>query len=332
MSVLVTNSVGAGTIASWTVSLIGNSKVSDLRGFKNLLIGGDFATNPWQRGTSFNSSGIIYGPDRWAINPNSGVADISCTKQLLANGKTACRMQRIAGQTAVNGGILEQTIEIANAQDLAGSNVTLSFDAVAGANYSNATSSILATITFGTGTTDTKVESFTGSTSTNFNIVISTTETRYSVTFAVPVGTTQIAPRFTAGPWAGTAGANDYIDIIDVQLERGSIATPMERRPVGIEQALCLRYFYASPTTMLPGINLFYGDVVSGHTYYAMLEFPVRMRVSPTVALTNIAVICFPTTPGTPSASIYGVFESRVANATSTGVFESSILADAEIY
>src|SRR5262245_24847474 len=48
-------------------------------GFRNLIIGGDFTTNPWQRGTTFTGLGNAYTADRWQWVP-SGTALVDVTK------------------------------------------------------------------------------------------------------------------------------------------------------------------------------------------------------------------------------------------------------------
>lgn len=52
------------------------------------------------------------------------------------------------------------------------------------------------------------------------------------------------ARRFCSGVpnWAG-AGSSAYISVTDLQLEKGSVATPFERRPYQVELALCQRYY-----------------------------------------------------------------------------------------
>jgi len=69
----------------------------------------------------------------------------------------------------------------------------------------------------------------------------------------------------------------------DVQLEIGSVATPFERRPIGMELALCQRYFHkgaslGSGKRMYNSTGVFNGMNVS-------VDFPVTMRTSPTIAV-----------------------------------------------
>jgi hypothetical protein len=79
--------------------------------------------------------------------------------------------------------------------------------------------------------------------------------------------------------WAKTAG--NFINVTDVQLEQGSVATPFERRPIGLELALCRRYLPAYISTSA------YDSVCSGYaqtatTMICVLPFDVVARVQPT--------------------------------------------------
>jgi hypothetical protein len=55
------------------------AKVIGRPAFRNLIIGGDFSTNPWQRGTSFTSvANVTYTADRWVwTQSGTGVVDIA---------------------------------------------------------------------------------------------------------------------------------------------------------------------------------------------------------------------------------------------------------------
>jgi len=92
----------------------------------------------------------------------------------------------------------------------------------------------------------------------------------------------------TAGSWAntnfasatgatsvvGTNGATFYIT--GVQLEVGSVATPFERRPFGMELVLCQRYYQ----------QIDYGNHnggIAANWYQFYIAFPVVMRTDPTM-------------------------------------------------
>lgn len=52
----------------------------DLNVEKNLVIGGDFSTNPWQRGVSFPSSTFFHSADRWLHTHHSLILQYTVTK------------------------------------------------------------------------------------------------------------------------------------------------------------------------------------------------------------------------------------------------------------
>jgi len=75
--------------------------------------------------------------------------------------------------------------------------------------------------------------------------------------------------------WLSSNSSRTF-QLAGVQLERGSIATPFEQRPIGTEISLCQRYYYKSPYIVSPYILFNTGNVMSGS-----YQFPVRMRVAP---------------------------------------------------
>jgi hypothetical protein len=80
------------------------------------------------------------------------------------------------------------------------------------------------------------------------------------------------------------------IDIAQVQVEPGPVDTPFERRPIGTELALCQRYFQKSynidvapGTTGGIGMNGMVSHAASSYTGFGIVNFPVSMRIAPTV-------------------------------------------------
>jgi len=69
--------------------------------------------------------------------------------------------------------------------------------------------------------------------------------------------------------------------ILRPQFEPGSVATAFERRPPGVELALCQRYYNAIQTIIR-------SQTSTANAFY-FIEFPVTMRATPTVALSNIS-------------------------------------------
>jgi hypothetical protein len=249
--------------------------------FRNKIINGGF--DVWQRGTSvaLNTSGI-YTADRFS-GFQSATATATVTRQStgLDGFRYALRLSRDSGSSGTGPINLYQALETANSVSLQGKSVTFSFYARKGANFSAASDLLLASVLSGTGTDEGVVAVWTGSaTVVSENKTLTTSWQRFSVTGTVGASATQLRVRFAFTP-VGTAGAADYIEITGVQLEAGSVATPFESRPYGVELALCQRY--CKP-------------LAYGHDFYAPIASQIdrvtysfeAMRATPTVGtLTN---------------------------------------------
>lgn len=134
------------------------------------------------------------------------------------------------------------------------------------------------------------------------------TDTNTGVTLRFDLGSGSTF-RFTAGSWGannpngatgavsviGTNGATFYVT--GVQFERGSVATPFERRPFSDELARCQRYYTKSYNlSEPPGTARTIGTASvgagSGNAFssgYVSVFFPVRMRAAPTVTTYDCA-------------------------------------------
>lgn len=130
--------------------------------FKNLIIGGDFSTNPWQRGTAFAAiaNTLTYTADRFfAVGGAS--SSIAVSRQAVTDfpaqfGAThALRFLRTAANANTAVIRLGQALTSADSTRLAGRRVVLSFWAKAGANFSAAASFLGLTVATGTGTDET---------------------------------------------------------------------------------------------------------------------------------------------------------------------------------
>ena len=238
-----------GTTGTFSNVQMASANGGQLAGLRNSIINGSFGI--WQRGTSFPAAAsIVYTADRWAFYRSAlatgATAAQTTPTNIVGSSSYGIRVQRNSGNTSVDPLILAQCIETANVRSLQGQTVTVSFKQRTSASITAAT--ILVTLTYGTGTDQgvnaARAGSWTGqgTLSGSFNTG-STTFTETSIQYAIPSTATELQLNFAYTP-TGTAGANDFFDIADVQLEVGPVATPFEQRPIGMELALCQRYCF----------------------------------------------------------------------------------------
>jgi hypothetical protein len=259
-----------------------------LAGLRNKIINGSFGI--WQRGTSFAAAAsIVYTADRWAFYRSAlatgATAAQTTPTNIVGSSSYGIRVQRNSGNTSVDPLVLAQCIETANVRSLQGKTVTVSFKQRTSASITAAT--ILVTLTYGTGTDQgvnaARAGSWTGqgTLSGSFNTG-STTFTETSIQYAIPSTATELQLNFAYTP-TGTAGANDFFDIADVQLEVGPVATPFEQRPIGMELALCQRYYYRISPAAASAVFSTGGYAATTTASALMTPFPVTMRAAPSV-------------------------------------------------
>ena len=211
-------------------------------GFRNRIINGNF--DFWQRGTSFSTAG--YTADRWAITYDGTGATRTVSQQAFTLGQTSVPYEptyflRFNQSVAGSGGSYNQFYQpIESVRTFAGQTVTVSFYA------QSSTTSTFPIINlrqfFGSGGSPSAFVE----TQLATNVSIGSSWTKYTYTATLPS---------ISGKTMGTAG--DYlalfvwmpinttftVDIAQVQVEAGSIATAFERRPYGLELSLCQRYY-----------------------------------------------------------------------------------------
>lgn len=138
---------------------------------------------------------------------------------------------------------------------------------------------------------------------------------------------------------------NIPITATKLQLEKGSIATPFEKRPIGLELSLCQRYYYKITST---GVNQRIGLAQMYSTTHGVFitNHPVPMRSPPTVvanglvmgsaAGTGVVMNIFSSTSSAEqlSATITGASTSFVAGNACLVTFSAAgsfIFCDAEL-
>jgi len=241
--------------------------------YKNRIINGDFKIA--QRGTSFTgltNGGATYTLDRWEWAETGAPTAVMDVKQTTDHPYTPngyCVEIDIttaqASPAADDACIFQQRIEGQNLQDLRygaadAVSCTISFWA------KSAVTGTFPLAIYCTGVARSYVTSYTITAAdtweyfsivipgdTSGNITNDNTE-RFKLTFALLSGSNDEAPSFeTWGPGADyaysgldqiAASASGNLRIAELQLEVGSVATPFEQRPYGVERMLCERYYW----------------------------------------------------------------------------------------
>ena len=293
------NTPGAATLAQ--PAGVGGSQLAFPR---NLIDGGDFTTNPWQRGTSFTSiaNTLTYTADRWfAVGGASSSISVSQQAVTAVLGfSQALQFGRANGNSNTAAISLGQVIETLDSVRCQGQQLTLSFWAAAGANWSPASGNLNVLLASSTGTNQSAANLVAGSWTSyssltltpqqgsaaptaNIGQPITPTWTRYVFTTTVPTGCTQLGVVFSATP-VGTAGSADYVQIMGVQLEIGSQPTPYEHRDIEVELAIAQRYFFQinePASTVVVGAGMINGT----NSELIFIPLPVQMYKAPTVTV-----------------------------------------------
>ena len=251
-------------------------------GFRNVLINGDFKV--WQRGTSkamATGSGTGYLADRWTAARASYTSGGTVSRQTASlDGFQYCsRVQRDSGNPSTATAWYFQTLEAVTSIPLANKPVTYSFYIRSGSNFSG---SIKALLYSGTGAEQNNFpdNAITGSTTIITSTLSLTTSWQRIVLYGnVPSTATQLFVGFGWTP-SGTAGASDYFEITGVQLEQNTQPTPFEQRPIGVELALCQRYF----VTHVFNVGGYSGFADSTTLFLCVGSFSPEMRIGPSLS------------------------------------------------
>ena len=193
-------------------------------GFKNYIINGGF--DVWQRGTSF-SNNVIYTADRWWVETSIVAPLVNKTVDGLTLEKTSTASYFI----------LKQPIE--SNKNLSGKTVTFSVKIKSISGGAKAQIGIR-----GIAGKDNSTGLNSATLKADNTVDLSTSFDTYSVTATIP---TYVGDNYTVGVIVdirdtNTGSTTDKIEIADAQLEEGSVATPFEQRPYGLELSLCQRY------------------------------------------------------------------------------------------
>lgn len=258
-------------------------------GNKNHIINGAFAV--WQRGV-VGYAGLVkqYGADRWETN--RGAAGSTFSRVIYnSNGFAyAGRVQRDAGNASLVPISIHQPMESEIAKKLAGQNVVLSFVARADATWTAASRYLQISLIVGTGVDQNPLGAgYTNqATIKSANCMLGTTFKRFFVNATIPATTTELDVFFNFTP-TGTAGANDFYDISNVQLEIGTVATQYENVSIGQTLLDCKRYFQIYGSQSLFEVLWPTGYSAVAVTAELYKDLPVEMRAVPALATNAFA-------------------------------------------
>lgn len=264
-----------------------------------------------QAGLASTSDGSYTGFDQWlALTQSNPVTPSQLTA--VENGTPYMMRMTQANASAQRMGWL-QWIESVNCIDLRGKTIQLS----ARVRMSAATTLRYAIVEW-TGTADsiTKdvVNDWTNGTFTAGQFFKSTTTTIVA-TGSTALTANTLANVYLSGTVSGSANniavffwtdstqaQNVTLDLGKVQLEVGAFATAFAPRSYGDELRACQRYF--NKMSGAPGAHFFgNGYAYDANTMLGIIQFPVRMRVSPTITFSAANTFQFYTnTTNTPSS------------------------------
>lgn len=244
--------------------------LSPYQGFRNHLINGGF--DIWQRALSSASTGVTTA-DRW-YNLTAGTTTFSQDSSDYPTGVGVMYSSKWTTGATLSYGQIFQAIESSSVVRLRGSAMTFSVWVKRGASISGS----LNFQAFYSTSSDAYGSQTIAITMTNNNIAPTTSWVRYSCNFTVPSNAVGLKVGIVP---TNVQASGVVVYFAGMQLERGSVATPFEQRPIGTELALCQRYYYTS--------GIVYSQYVANNSNQFgegfSFQYPVTMRTTPT--LTN---------------------------------------------
>ena len=267
---------------------------------RNLIDGGDFTVNPFQRNIpGLATAGVLTTPitntptyfaDRFFAYGGTSSAVLMALQadtQLPGFSQSLFTYRQAANSnTAIIS--LGQILETLDTIKLQGQQVTFSFYARAGATFSGF--GLQVQIITGTGTNQTAANLQAGSWTNQTNLLnqfqpITAAYARYVFTVTVPTTATQIAVLLSFTPIGTASGSTDGFFLQGVQLEANSMATQFEHRDIEVEYGLAQRYCFVIPE---PGANVVVaegGNNVAANSQVYLIDMPTLMRAAPTVTV-----------------------------------------------
>jgi hypothetical protein len=327
--------IKSGVIADSAVTAAKiDDSTSQLFGFRNRIINGDFRIDQRNAGAAvtINTALNTYTLDRWfgSGQATDGVFTVDQVTDAPAGFTNSTKITVTTADASIGSTqtyLFNHFIEGTNIADLgwgaAGAKtVTVSFwvrsslTGTFGGSLSNGANNRAYPFTYSISAANTweyKTVTIAGDTSGTWG-----TDTGRGIGFRFQIGAGSSASA-TAGSWTGTSnifgttGATNIISTVNadwyitgVQLEVGSVATPFERRPYGMELALCERYYQL--------LHYFIGTGTTSTRINTSVQFRTEMRATPTLGQTGVFSVTDSHTTQTSQSSISSSFASGRAN------------------
>jgi hypothetical protein len=246
-------------------------------GFRNELINGGF--DVWQRwvATSINvSSGTTaYTADRWFMSPVGATMGAIRDTNVPPTSLSRYSLQIAPNGTGGSTCNLGQRIEASNVYALKG---TVTFSAWI---FNNTTASITPVLLLGTPSAEDNFTTVTNRLTQSLQACANGAWTKVTHTVDIS-GYTNINNGLQLEiQTSGHTTFGRIVRIAEVQLERNFQPTPFENRPIGVELALCQRYYYRIDATRGTTNSRLGVGYVAGSTAQVLIPFFVEMRTSP---------------------------------------------------
>lgn len=344
-----TASVGTSTTQLATTEfVIANTANGAFGGAKNRIING--AAQIVQRGSAAFTAGVTGygGPDRFRASNSSTGGQFTQEAATMTHESivkfTVRQTVNTALPTAASGNFwlgLNQLIEGRNSYDLPGKQITASF-----VFNTNVSGTYPVSLRDSTGVIS-HLSKFTAVANTPIKVIVTTTvptnavmpnsgAVGLSITIgAINTGTLQTP---TTGSWVsgnfitttGTTNwglvAGNFIELTDLQIEVGDVATPFERKSISEVTAQCQRYFEALDCIMI-------GNGTTGNNFGGVFEFKVAKRATPSLFLFQDGVRVGNVNVGTltASANAESILVFRAIPTTTGCQFHERYHAEAEL-
>lgn len=293
-------------------ALVTSVNQGPVAGFRNAVINGGMSVA--QRGTSFTgastpaNSDDTYLLDRWTLlSDGNDIVDVTREATVVPTGGLySCALDV---ETAGKKFGIVQFIEQKNCIGLIGNRVTLSFKARKGASnatvttmraailaWSSTADSVTSDVVSAWGASGTNPTLATNWTAENTAADLTLTDSFQTFSVSADIDTASaknIAVFLYYNNADGTV--SDFIYVTDVQLERGSEATPFERRTDVVEELLCKRYFSKSynrgqaPGAVSSTGAVYFRASAGDQTDRVQVRIPVEARATPTITLYSTA-------------------------------------------